>query len=138
MTDNRLDNRMSRSSTSILVFGIYLVLLGLILLVFPNFLLGLAGLPLTSEAWIRLVGMLILVLSFYYIQAARNGIRIFYRWTLYTRLSAVFVLLGFVIFELASPVILLFWLGDLAGAIWTWLALRAENSSNKMNPLEAG
>jgi hypothetical protein len=128
---------MSRSTTSILVFGIYLVFLGLILLISPNYLLRIVGLPTTSEAWIRLTGMLILVLSFYYIQAARNEVTIFYRWTLYTRLSAIFVLLGFVILELASPVILLFWLGDLAGAIWTWLTLKSENNAQTLEQLEA-
>ena len=117
---------MSRSAVSILVFGVYLVILGSMLVLFPNPLLSLVHIPPTNEVWIRLSGMLLLILAFYYIMAARSGIKEFFRWTIYTRLSALFILLAFVALELASPVIILFWLGDLAGATWTGLALRSE------------
>jgi len=47
---------MRGSALSILVFGAYLALLSVILMVAPNLLLALAGLPSTSEFWIRLGG----------------------------------------------------------------------------------
>lgn len=121
---------MSRSGLSILVFGFYLVLLGGMLLVVPNPLLAVAGLPPTDEAWIRLAGMLLLILSFYYIQAARTETRAFFQWTLYTRLGAILFLVALVTTGLTKPVVYLFWLGDLAGATWTSLALRAEHNDS--------
>ena len=78
---------MSNAAKSVRFFGLYLVGLGAILLVVPNVLLSVFGLPMTSEVWIRVAGML--------------------------------VLLG-----LAAPALILFGAVDLAGAIWTGLALR--------------
>ena len=82
---------MSRSAFSIFVFGIYLVILGVLLVAMPNVLLSLVRIPPTHEVWIRLAGMLLLILAFFYIQVARNDITLFFRWTIYTRLSALFL-----------------------------------------------
>ena len=61
---------MSKSARSVYVFSIYLFVLGLILEIIPNILLSLFFIPETSEVWIRVVGMLVLILVFnidYYI-----------------------------------------------------------------------
>ena len=118
---------MSRASLSIFVFGIYLVILGSVFILAPNSLLALAGLPATQEVWVHLVGFLLLVLSVYYLLAAKQNVKPFFTWTLYTRFGAIFFLLGFVAFGLIGPVALLFWLGALAGALWTYWALGKEN-----------
>jgi Kef-type K+ transport system membrane component KefB len=117
---------MSRSAVSIFIFGIYLAILGVLLVAIPNVLLGLMRIPPSHEVWIRLAGMLLLILAFFYIQAARNNLAIFFRWTSYTRLSALFFVIAFVLSGLIGPIIGLLWLEDLAGAIWTGLALRSE------------
>ena len=118
--------KMSNTALSILVFGIYLVIIGLIFLLAPNAVLSLIGLPPTHEVWAHLAGMLLLVLAFYYLMAAWSETRPFFQWTLYTRFSAIFVLIGFVWAGWIGPVVFLFWLGDLAGALWTLLALRKD------------
>ena len=48
---------MSNTARSIYVYGVYLVILGLTLLVIPNVPLPLFGLPTTNEVWIRIVGI---------------------------------------------------------------------------------
>ena len=53
---------MSRAAVSVLVFGIYMVILGLIMLVFPNQLLSLFAYPTTTEVWIRILGFIVAVL----------------------------------------------------------------------------
>ena len=70
---------MSKSARSVLVFGVYLVLLGLVLIAVPNVLLGAFGLALTTEVWVRVVGMLVLCLAFYYIQAATHELTSFFQ-----------------------------------------------------------
>jgi hypothetical protein len=57
---------MSRAGTSIFLFGIYLVILGLIFSLVTNTLLSIINLPDSQEVWIRLVGMLLLIMAFYY------------------------------------------------------------------------
>jgi hypothetical protein len=116
---------MSNPAKSVFVHGIYLALSGLTLITVPNLLFGLLGIPATGEVWIRVVGVLTLILGFYFIQAARREVTEFIRWTVYARLTfmsfcVIFVLLGFI-----GPVLLLFGLLDLLGAIWTALALRS-------------
>lgn len=68
---------MSQAAKSLFVFGIYLCGLGLVLLLVPNLILQVFGAPATSEVWIRINGMFVLCLSFYYVQTARNELRIF-------------------------------------------------------------
>ncbi len=118
---------MSNSARSVYVFGIYLALLGLILLIVPNVLLALFMLPVTNEVWIRVVGMLILFLSFYYYQAARKEMTDFFRWTVYLRPTVIVFFAVFVLMGLANPPLILFGLVDLLGAIWTALTLRSSH-----------
>jgi hypothetical protein len=120
---------MSEAARSLRLFGIYLGVLGAVLLVTPNLLLGLFGMPLTTEVWLRVAGMLTFFLAFYYRAAALGEQRAFFRVTVLTRASAplffaVFVAAGWVRWPL-----LLFGLIDLAGAAWTWLALRREGAA---------
>jgi len=117
---------MSKSATSVKVFAGYLLLLGLALVLSPNTLLRAFRMAPTGEVWIRVVGMLVLVLAFYYWNAARNELRSFFRWTVAARTSVLLFFIAFVVADLASPMLILFGVIDLAGAAWTALALRGE------------
>lgn len=115
---------MSEAARSIRLFGIYLAVVGTVLVLVPNRLLGLFGMPGTSEVWIRIVGMLLIFLALYYRAAAQGEQRAFIQTTVLTRATvplffAVFVAAGWVRWPL-----LLFGLVDLAGAVWTYVALR--------------
>ena len=119
---------MSKPAKSILVFGIYMAATGLGFLVIPNILLDLFGFPTTDEPWIRVVGLLVLILAFYYIQAARQEVEQLFRWSLYCRPAAFVVFTSFVLLGLAKPMLILFGLIDLLGAIWTGVALRGSDA----------
>ena len=115
---------MSKAAKSILAFGIYVALLGLGLLLDPNTSLTMFGFPPTEEPWIRLAGILLLILSYYYIQAARNEVTIFFQWTVHARPCVVVIFSAMVALGLAKPILILSGCIDLLGAIWTGLALR--------------
>jgi hypothetical protein len=117
---------MSRAAKSLFVFGIYLCGLGLILLLAPNLLLRLFGIAPTDEVWIRINGMFVLCLSFYYIQSARNELTNFIRWTIPARIAVIFYFAAFIVLVSAPKALLLFGLIDLLSAIWTWLALKKD------------
>lgn len=115
---------MSAATTSIRVFGIYLVVLGAALIVAPNAVLAPFGVPPSSEVWPRVVGVLAVALGFYYGQAARSELVPFYRATIVVR-AFVFVSFGaFVLLGFAPPALALFGTVDLAGAVWTGASLR--------------
>ena len=110
---------MSPAAKSLLVFGIYLCGLGLVLLLVPNLLLQVFGVPPTNEVWIRIIGMLVLCLSFYYVQVARYGLTMFIRWTIPARIAVIIYFAAFVLLVSAPKALLLFGVIDLLGAIWT-------------------
>ena len=116
---------MSASARSVFVFGIYLAVIGLALLLVPNLMLRLFLLPPTDDVWVRIVGMLSLFLAFYFVQAARREMTEFFRWTVYVRCTTIVFLVGLVFLAYASPFLLPFGLIDLIGAIWTGLTLRS-------------
>jgi hypothetical protein len=120
---------MSKSALSVFVFGLYIAVLGIVLLVAPNFLLGMFGLPGTTEVWIRIVGMLVLFLGFYYTQAAYKEMADFFRWTVYLRSTVIIFFVVFVLLGFASPPLILFGVVDLLGAIWTGLTLRSPKTT---------
>ncbi len=114
---------MSPAAKSILVFGIYMVLAGLGFLADPNTALAMFGFPSTNEPWLRVVGMLMLILGYYYIQAARMGVTPFFRWTVHARPFVLVCFIVLVIMGVAKPMLIVFGVIDLLGAIWTGLAL---------------
>ena len=115
---------LSAPAKSVLVFGIYLLLLGALLVVAPNVVLGLFRIAPTTEVWIRVVGMLVLVLGAYYALAAIAEVRAFMRWTVPIRLCVLLFFAAFVVTGLAPSVLIAFGLVDVAGAAWTAWALR--------------
>ena len=117
---------MSKSARSIFVFSIYIFVLGIILTVIPNVLLSLFTLPETNEVWIRVVGMLILILGFYYFQASKSEIKKFFQWTVYCRIAVLIFFVVFVLLDFAPPILILFGFIDAVAALWTQLSLLSE------------
>lgn len=120
---------MSRGARSVFVFGLYLVVLGILLIAVPNVLLEVFFLPSTTEVWVRVVGMLVLFLGYYYIQTARKELTDFLRWTLYPRSTVILFFAAFVLLGFAKPPLILFGVVDLLGVVWTALALRSPRTA---------
>ena len=68
---------MSKSAFSLRVFSLYMLVVGVVLIADPNWLLALFGVPETHEVWIRIVGMLMLIIGFIDFMAAGNEVRLF-------------------------------------------------------------
>jgi hypothetical protein len=110
----------------VFVFAVYLYVLGAVLVVMPNTLLRVFTVPATSEVWIRVVGMLVLILGFYYSQTARKGLDDFFGLTVIGRTAVLLFFIAFVIAGFAPPVLILFGVIDFAAAMWTAFALRSQ------------
>ncbi len=117
---------MNKSSTSVLAFGVYLIGMGLGLVFMPNTVLGILGFPATSEVWINVVGVLALVLAYYYIQAGRADDRGFAGWTVHARIGVFVAFTAFALLGKAGMMMIGLGLVDLLGALWTGWALRNE------------
>jgi hypothetical protein len=115
---------MKNAALSILVFGIYVAVTGLGFLFMPNTMLGLFGIAPTSEPWIRIVGMLMLALAFYYIMTSRQANKPFFALTVPARIGVVIVLVALALLQIGPMQLVLFAIVDLLCVIWTWWALR--------------
>jgi hypothetical protein len=120
---------MSRSAISQFAFGVYLWLLGAFLIWVPNFLLGILALPSTEEVWIRVVGVLVLMLGYFYTSTARKEMKEFFAWSVNTRTAVFIFFIVFVFMGLVGWQLIVFGAISLLGAIWTALALRTEKNS---------
>mgnify|MGYP000651202039 CR=1 FL=1 len=72
---------MSKSAFSLRVFSIYMFALGAVLVAAPNLMLSFFGIPETHEVWIRVVGMLVLIIGYLDFMASRNELLPFFRWS---------------------------------------------------------
>jgi hypothetical protein len=117
---------MSKAARSVWVFSLYLYALGVVLLIVPNLLLGLFGVPETNEVWVRVVGMLVLILGYYYMTAARNELTPMIRATVFGRCAVLVFFIAFVVEGFAPPILIVFGVIDAVAATWTFFALRAD------------
>jgi hypothetical protein len=120
---------MSRSAFSAKVFAVYLFFVGGMLAVVPNVLLPLFRLAPTGEVWVRILGVIAFNLGVYVWIAAKHENKPFLEASVVTRILAFAAFSTYVVTGLASPMIGLFAAIDLSGAIWTYLALRADARS---------
>lgn len=133
-TTNDQNSRLSLAGWSMLVFGILLLLNGLTTILHPKMsFLAATHSPGDTDLGVRMFGMLSFYLGYYYIRSAfyHEQMRAFYIWTVQGRTSALIFFLGFVLFEIAHPKILIIPIIDYVGAIWTGLAVRRERRSEE-------
>lgn len=120
---------MSKPAKTILVFGTYLVLTGIILLSIPNVLLASLRIEPTEEPWIRVLGAVVSVLGCYYITAARKELTDFFQATVWGRTAILILFVGLALMSLAPAQLVLFGIIDFLGALWTQIAMRSSAST---------
>ena len=114
---------MDAPTLSIFIWGIYVLLIGALLLFIPGKTLILFGHEKPKDHWIRVVGIIAFSLGFLYLNSAQNEVYSFYIASVYARIAGLIGFSGLVIFKIAKPKIILFGLIDALGAIWTLIAL---------------
>lgn len=117
---------MSHPARSIYAAALYVIILGSGLVIVPNLVLSVFGLPQTDEVWIRLLGMMTIFIGVFQWHIAHAELRDLFYLTVILRLSVVGFVGAFVVLGLAAPVFLLITPVDVLGALWTWFALRRE------------
>jgi hypothetical protein len=117
---------MNRVSRSILIFGIYSMVMGVVLLFIPNIILPVFSIPVSGEPWLHLLGFVLTCSSYYYIRSAQKGNMDFARYTTHTRFAAPLVVAFLVLSGKADFHFVSFGVVDGLGGLWTWLELRRE------------
>jgi hypothetical protein len=120
---------MSQPAISVLTFGIYLLGQGFVLFFFPTFLLGIFGISDPADYWVRIVGLAVLIISYYYIQNAISDNRTFFVFTTQGRtIQFGLFLLLYLLYQI--PVMLVgFSFFELLSGFWTLWALKKTQGS---------
>ncbi|RTL59879.1 MAG: hypothetical protein EKK37_03275 [Sphingobacteriales bacterium] len=117
---------MSAAAKSVYYFGFYLYAIGIGLIFIPNLFLKTFQLPETNEVWIRVVGILVFLIGFYYHQTGKLNFIAFYPLTVIARTVVFISFIFFVALKFTSPMLIGFGVVDLLGAAWTYMALKKE------------
>ena len=119
---------MNSAQTSLKVFGIYLIVVpGLGLMFAPETMLELFGLGLEGSPWMaRMVGVLASIIGTLDWLMARHHLDPLYPWTVVLRGFAASFMVALWVSGEAGAMILAFAAADYAGAAWTFAALARE------------
>lgn len=115
---------MTPAARSVCYFGYYLYVVGLSLITVPNLFLRIMQLPETNEVWIRIVGVLVFCLGFYYHRSSVYNNVPLLKLTIPARIFASLCFFSFVLLKLAPPMLAGFGAVDLLAAVWTFIAFR--------------
>ncbi len=121
---------MKKTEISIFSWAVYIVLLGLCLILFPAQTVSVFGYEGVGDAlWIRMLGILSVVLGMYYFQMARYKISKLYPMKLAGHSFGIFCMTFFLVYDLADSRIVGTMLMDAAALTWTAVCLRLEKNS---------
>ena len=121
---------MNRAQFSMYVWSAYLISAGTIMVIAPVAFFTWVGLHDPGNGmWLRLYGMLMGILGYFFCEAARANNREFMLWGARARMIPIFFLTMFVIMGLESPMVLTFGIVDVITGLWTLSALRADTLS---------
>lgn len=115
---------MNRVSKSILIFGIYSLLMGIVLLFIPHYILPVFNLPVSGEPWLNLLGFVLMCSSYYYIRSAFSGNPQFAVYTTHTRFAAPIIVAYLMLSGKADWHFLSFGIIDGLGGLWTLYELK--------------
>lgn len=114
---------MDATAFSIYAFGTYEIMAGLGFLAFPNSILSFLRMEKSIEPWIRIVGILAILIGYYHFMIGRLGINDLYWPTIYARILFIVLLALLVLAKKAPKKIILFGIASLLSTIWTYWTL---------------
>ncbi|HYK04153.1 MAG TPA: hypothetical protein VE974_20550 [Thermoanaerobaculia bacterium] len=119
---------MTPAARSVFVFGVYVVVVGILVTFAPAEILRVLQFPPAADEWIRMVGILSLVIGAYDIVSGRSNAEANIRASVPIRVGFAVCCCALVGLRLMPPQLLLLAAIDVAGAVWTALALRGSRS----------
>ena len=115
---------MSRGARSLFVFGVYVITVGAAFVLLPGKVISWLHLPTSPTGWVRIVGLLALVIGTYDVVAARAESIAYVRASVLVRFGfALGVTLVFASGEMPASILPLAAI-DAVSAVWTAIVLR--------------
>lgn len=125
---------MTPAARTIFWFSLYIFAAGVPMILAPALILQVMGFPVEGLDWIRFLGVVVLIVGYYYFNLARSNVTAFFCWSVQMRTAIVPVFIALILIFDMRPIVILFVVPDFLGALWTWNALRKEG----INPYRPG
>ena len=120
---------MLEPAKTIRLFGIYLILEGLFLMLAPSTILSTIGIPDPESVWRIVLGFVVVVLGYYYVRNAQANLIPFFGFTVQVRIAQFVFFVWLYVFERGTLTLVIFSFIEFAAGMWTWRALKAQSSS---------
>ncbi len=117
---------MNPACRTIFLFGFYPLLAGLSMIIAPALPLQMMGWPVEGLDWIRMLGVVTMIVGYYYLQLGANDVLTFCRYSAQMRLVIPFVFVLLVLVFNMNPLYIALTAVDFLGGVWTWSALRKQ------------
>lgn len=117
---------MNPACKTIYLFGFYPLLAGLSMIIAPALPLQILGWPIEGLDWIRMLGVVTMIVGYYYWQLGRNDVLGFCRYSAQARIVIPFVFAVMVVAFDMNPLYIALTAVDFLGGLWTASALRKQ------------
>jgi hypothetical protein len=116
---------MTTAAKSVFVFGIYLMLQGILLMLGPDILLELLQLPDIESSWKVICGFAVFVLGYYYIRNALANLVSFFWFTVHVRLLQLIFFIVIYYLDIGTFSLVLLSTVESGFGIWTYFELKS-------------
>ena len=117
---------MNPACKTIFLFGFYPLVAGLSMIIAPALPLQILGWPIEGLDWIRMLGVVTMIVGYYYLQLGRNDVLAFCRFSAQARIVIPFVFLALVLMFDMNPLYIALTAVDFLGGMWTASALKKQ------------
>ena len=117
---------MTKSGATLFYFGIYVLIVGILIIAIPTSFVEANMLPPIPDPWARIIGLLLLVIGGYDVLCGKYDVKLFIRWSIYFRIGFAAGTLVLVLAGQMPPTLLVLGAIDAMAAIWTIWALKTE------------
>jgi uncharacterized membrane protein HdeD (DUF308 family) len=115
---------MTKAAKTVWVFGIYLIMEGLFLILAPSWVLEAIGIPDPESVWRIVIGFVVAILGYYYVRNASENLTPFFGFTVQVRVVQLFFFLWLYFFERATLTLVGFSIIEMLAGVWTWREMR--------------
>ena len=119
---------MTPAARSVFLFGIYVLVVGIGVAIAPDVILRFLGFPPAGDSWVRMVGVLAIVIGAYDVVSGRSNAEANIRASVPIRFAFAAACGALVLLRYMPVQLLPLAAIDAAGAVWTALALRRRPS----------
>lgn len=115
---------MTRSAKTVWVFGIYLIIEGVFLMLAPGWVLEAIGIPDPDSVWRIVLGFVVAILGYYYVRNAKKNLTPFFQFTVQVRFIQLVFFLWLYFFDRGSLALVGFSIIEMLAGVWTWRELK--------------